>query len=55
MIYNMTASILLGKTTKDDIKKVVELAKEHDLLSIVKEEFGDIGRILGALTPNPLN
>ncbi len=46
MIYNMSGSILLGKTTEKEIETVVKLAKEHDLLPLVAKEFGDIHRIL---------
>lgn len=46
MIYNMSGQISLGKGSKEDIKEVVALAKEHNLLSLVAEEFGDITRVL---------
>ena len=45
-IYNLCAEILLGKAKEEDIKTVVQLAKEHNLLSLVATEFGSIGRIL---------
>ncbi len=46
MIYNMSAGILLGKTTDKEIEKITELAKEYDLLPLIKQEFGDIHRVL---------
>ncbi len=42
MIYNMSGQILTGKTTKKDIKEVIDLAKQHGLLPLVKQEFVDI-------------
>ena len=42
MIYNMSGDILMGKASKEDIEKVVKLAEEHDLLPLVKQEFGEI-------------
>lgn len=46
MIYNMSGQILMGKATKEEIETVVGLAKKHDLLPLVKEEFGDIHKAL---------
>ena len=49
MIFDMAAAILLGKATEDDIKKVVNLAKEHDLLPLVRQEVCNIGCAFEAL------
>lgn len=43
MIYNMSGEILMGKATEESIEIVNKLAKEHDLLGLVKSEFKDIG------------
>ena len=46
MIYEMSAKILMSKATESEIEKVVKLAKEHDLLPLVKQEFLDIDQTL---------
>lgn len=42
MIYNMSGEILMGKATEENIKAVVKLASENDLLDLVNAEFGEI-------------
>lgn len=41
-IYNLSGEILSGTATEAEIKRVTKLAKEHDLLSVLKKEFHDI-------------
>lgn len=45
-ILNLSGEILRGKATEEEIKRVTSLAKEHNLLSFLKDEFKDLGRIL---------
>ena len=53
MIYNMSAEILMGKATREDIEKVVKLAEEHNLLGLVGQEFGDITDTFAKATTQP--
>ena len=46
MICNMSGSILLGNATEKEIEKVVNLAKEHDLLPLVHQEFSETSGFL---------
>ncbi len=39
MIYNLSGGILMGKTDEKEIARVYKLAKEHNLMYLVKEEL----------------
>lgn len=41
-IYLLSAAILLGKATKDEVEKIVQLASKHNLLALVKQEFSSL-------------
>ena len=58
-ILNLSGSILMGKATKEEIGEVIDLAKEHALLTFLKNEFKDVGDALFKFIektnkPNPL-
>lgn len=46
MIYNMSGDILLGKAKEEKVKKIIALAKEYNLLPLVKQEFGELTKTL---------
>ena len=48
-IYCLAASILLGKTTEEEIKEVCRLAKEHDCFDVFRDEIKDCDRIIRQL------
>ena len=45
-ILNLSAQIIMGNADKDEIDRVAKLAKDHNLLQFLKDEFLDAGRIL---------
>lgn len=45
-IYYLSGQILTGKATKEGVKEVVDLAKKHGLLSLLKQEFEYISSCL---------
>lgn len=45
-IYSLSASILLGKATEDEIKQIGKLAKEHDCFDVFKDEIKDCDKII---------
>jgi len=51
-IYCLSASILLGKATKDEIKMVGELAKKHDCFNVSTDEIKDCSRIISSISSN---
>ena len=46
MIYNLSGEILMNKATEEQIKKITKLAKEQDLLALLKAEFSNVGNNL---------
>ena len=45
-IFNLSGQLLLGKVDEEEIKKIVKLAGQHDLLPLLRQEFSSVGRSL---------
>ena len=41
-ILNLSGEILMGKASREDVERVTKLAKEHNLIPVLRAAFNEI-------------